>query len=85
MESNIYIKCAICGDNMHITDSRYKIVDEHICRCCADTLTITDIYSAEKIKSIYFFNGEMWYNPLVGPDNEGDNGRSYEGELEPAG
>lgn len=83
MEVNVSVKCAVCGEDIPINSRRYKLVNDYICNNCADIFTLADIYCAEKISNLFYFDGEMWYNPFLEPDNEGDNGREYDGELEP--
>lgn len=81
METKVTVKCVLCGADIELDYPRYSIGQSDICDDCAATMTLSDIYSTEKIKDVSFFDGKIWWNPFCEPVDEGDTGEAYDAEI----
>ena len=81
MAPNVLIKCQLCGKDIPVGTPRFSIGDDDICVDCASSATLEEIFGEEKISDVSFFDGEVWNNPFVGPENEGDTGENYAAEI----
>lgn len=81
MEANVLIKCPLCGKDISVDSPRFTIGEDSVCEYCASSMTLEEIFDAEKISGVSFFDGKMWNNPFNGPDYEGDTGVEYDVEI----
>lgn len=72
MVPNIMIKCDLCGKDIPVDSPRFLIGNDDICEYCASSMTLEEIFNAEKVKGISFFDGKLWNNPFIGPSCETD-------------
>lgn len=81
MVAKVLIKCPLCGKDILVNGPRFSIGEDNVCEDCASSMTLAEIYNAEKISGLSFFDGEIWWNPSVGPECEGDTGENYDVEI----